>query len=165
MPDKRMLGQSVVFNEEARKLTEQLPLLLQRKAAKKALRAAAKIVQAEAKRRAPRSSEQTGTRDSWSKSTRARREKFKPLKRSIKVYTDKKAKGAEIRFRVWAPSAAWLEFGHTNRTHKHWGRDSGQKLRPTPFLRPAADNTLPAQQAAVVETIKKELEKEAKKHG
>lgn len=163
MADKRTIGVDVLFNRKAAELTEQLPLILQRKAATKALRAAGNLVLKEARRRAPKSGEITGTRNKWSKSTRARREKFKPLKKSLKLYKDQRVKEPNIGFRVWAPVAAWIEFGNTKRSHKLWGRDSGRKLRPRPFLRPAVDSTRPLQQQTVVDTIKKILAEEAKK--
>ena len=160
---KRTIDTSVVFNEEARKLTEQLPFALQRTWALKATRKAATVVQKEAKKRAP-SSEQTGTRNKWSAGTRAIRSRFKETKRSIKTYILSGRDDVEVASRVWAPAVAWIEYGHNEKTHVQWGRETDTQLKPKPFIRPAADSTLPQQQQAVIDTLRRGLKEEVGKY-
>ena len=139
-------------------ILEQLPIMLQRGAVDKALRAAGKVVAKRAKELCPRSS-QTGTREEWSKQTAGSRTGAKPLAETIGVVV---RKYDTVSVAVVGPQYPAGSLGHlVEYGHRHiaWGHDTGRRIPPKPFLRPAADGTKGEQEAAMLGVLKAELEK------
>ena len=139
-------------------ILQQLPAMLQRGAMDKALRAAGKVVAKRAKELCPRSSS-TGTAEDQSLKTAGERQAVKPLAETIGVVVRKYDTVSVAVVGPQYPAGALghlVEYGHR---HIAWGRDTGRRIPPKPFLRPAADETKGEQEAAMLRVLKAELEK------
>ena len=139
-------------------ILEQLPVMLQRGAVDKALRAAGKVVAKRAKELCPRSSK-TGTREGWSKQTAGSRTGTKPLAETIGVVVRKYDTVSVAVVGPQHPAGALghlVEYGHRMVVYGH---DTGRRVQPKPFMRPAADETKGEQEAAMLRVLKAELEK------
>lgn len=141
-----------------------LPLIapeLRNNAIRNATRAAARVVKKEAQQTAPRSS-LTGTRDKLSRKQQAKRilhgETTDNLARSITIKTKTYD---EVVLTMVGPRLPegwygyWVEYGHNA---VFWGKDSGRRIEPKPFLRPAADSTLYMQKRILEAWVKWQLE-------
>ena len=160
MASKKSVSVTITETIDMNKILVQLPLMLQRGALDKALRAAGKVVQRRARELCPRSSH-TDSRELWSKKTAADRSNAKPLAETIGVVVRKydTTSVAVVGPQYPAGSLGHLvEFGHNAIL---WGRVSKKYRRvpPKPFLRPAADETRGAQDAAMLSVLKSELAK------
>lgn len=144
----------VDYNPKAFDLLDELPITVRRKSARKATRSAAAVVAREARRRAP-SSTRTGTRDKWSKKTKAKRQGTRSLKQQIRARNVKDRDDPTAI--VMSLNAAPVEFGHKMVL---WGKKTGRKVKPRPFVRPAIDATIGEQQRILTETLKREIEEE-----
>lgn len=153
-----------IENKQAFEIASELPVAVQRRWMGKAVSAATRVVARDYRRGLP-SSEKTGTRKKWSKKERARRGSFKPTKRSVRVFTNRGRNKHEISATLWVPTAAFLEFGNTKKTHKLWGRDSRQRRKERPDLRTSVKATQAEQNQAVVETMRKGLAEEGRRYG
>jgi hypothetical protein len=155
-----MASTAVTITEtgDMNKILQQLPLMLQRGALDKALRAAGKVVAQRARELCPRATK-TGTSKGWSDVYFAKRATAKPLAETIGVVVRKydTTSVAVIGPQYPAGSLGHLvEFGHR---HIAWGHDTGRRIPPKPFLRPAADETRGEQDAAILNVLRAELAK------
>ena len=160
MPSAKSVSVTITETGDMNAILEQLPIMLQRGAVDKALRAAGKVVAKRAKELCPRSS-QTGTREGWSKQTAGSRTGTKPLAETIGVVVRKydTVSVAVVGPQYPAGSLGHLiEYGHSAIV---WGRVSKKYRRvpPKPFLRPAVDETKGEQDAAMMHVLKAELDK------
>jgi HK97 gp10 family phage protein len=138
-------------------MLEQMSVLVQRTAAKKAVRAAGQVVARRA-RQLCRRSEQTGTRKHWSRRTAAQRAGVKALADTIGVVV-REYEHAFVA--VVGPQLPGGELGHLveyGHAEVLWGRATGRRVAPRPFLRPAADETQAEQHAAMVSSLRASLE-------
>ena len=139
-------------------ILEQLPIMLQRGAVDKALRAAGKVVAKRAKELCPRSS-QTGTREGWSKQTAGSRTGAKPLAETIGEVVRKYDTVSVAIVGPQYPAGALghlVEYGHKLVVYGH---PTGRRVPPRPFMRPAVDETKGEQEAAMLGVLKAELDK------
>lgn len=130
-----------------------LDVRLRGKAVRAALSAAARVVVAAARQRCPRS-RVTGTRRLWSRSTLAARTGTKDLADTI---THTLRDYGERQVAICGPARPAGALGHLvefSRRKILWGRDSQATIDGRPFLRPAADETRGAQQAAFVAALR-----------
>ena len=160
MASKKSVSVTITETGDMDHILEQLPIMLQRGALDKALRAAGKVVAKRAKELCPRSS-QTGTREGWSSQTAGERTGAKPLAETIAVVVRKydTASVAVVGPQYPAGSLGHLiEYGHES---KVWGKEPKKRKRvpPRPFMRPAIDETKGEQDAAMMRVLKAELEK------
>jgi len=149
---------TITHTGDMNKILEQLPVMLQRGALDKALRAAGKVVQKRARELCPRSSH-TGSRERWSKETAADRSNVKPLADTIGVVVRKYDAVSVAVVGPQYPAGALghlVEYGHRLVAY---GRDTGRRVQPKPFMRPAADETKGEQEAAMLTVLKAELDK------
>ena len=134
-------------------LLEKLPILVQRQAAKKALRAAGRVVAQRAKSLCPRSA-MTGTAAHWSRAVAGARASVKPLAETIGVVVREYEHTFVAVVGPQLPAGALghlVEYGHAEVL---WGRATGRRVAPRPFLRPAADETRGEQDAAMVQALR-----------
>jgi hypothetical protein len=155
-----MASTAVTITEtgDMNKILEQLPLMLQRGAMDKALRAAGKVAQKRARELCPRSA-RTDSTELWSKKTAADRSNVKPLADTIGVVV---RKYDTVSVAVVGPQYPAGALGHLiERGHREflYGRETGRRVPPKPFLRPAADETKGEQEAAMLRVLKAELDK------
>lgn len=134
-----------------------LDLMLRSKALKKALRRGGQVVQKRARELCPRSS-QTHTGDTWSKATQAARQGVKPLAETIGVVVREYDRGTFVLLvGPEYPAGALghlIEYGHAEVL---WGKETGRRVPPYPFLRPAADETQEQVNAAIIDTLRAEV--------
>lgn len=139
-------------------ILQQLPVMLQRGALDKALRAAGKVVQRRARELCPRSSK-TGSRQAWSNETAGSRTGTKPLAETIGVVV---RKYDEVSVAVVGPEYPAGALGHlVEYGHKLvvYGHPTGRRVPPHPFMRPAADETKGEQESVMLSVLQKELDK------
>ena len=139
-------------------ILQQLPLMLQRQALDKALRAAGKVVAKRAKELCPRST-RTGTSQWWSNETFAKRAQAKPLAETIGVVVRKYDTVSVAVVGPQYPAGALghlVEYGHNLVVY---GRPTGRRVPPQPFMRPAVDETRSEQDDVMLNVLKAELEK------
>lgn len=137
-------------------LLAQHELLLRGKALTRALRAGGKVFADRARQHCRRSS-QTGTRALWSAKTRAARANVKPLADTIGVVVrDYGAKQVLIVGPQYPAGALGhlVEYGHAEVL---WGRPTGRRVPPQPFMRPAADETESQVNAAIVASLQEAI--------
>jgi len=147
---------AIADSGEFESLLKQLDAQQRPKAVKTALRNAGQTVARRARQLAPRSI-QTGTRDDWSAATAALRASAAELHRSIGVvirdYGDTFVAIVGPQYPAGAV-AHLIEFGHELVA---WGRPTGQRVPPQPFLRPAADETVAEQRSAIEQALTEAL--------
>ena len=141
-------------NQKAFDLLDQLPVIVQRKSARKAVKQAANVVAAEIRRRVPES-KKTGTREKWSKKTKAKRAGDKTWKKDVRSRLSKKRDEAAAQ--VQSNLANIWEFGHEQVL---WGKKTGKFIKPKPIMRQSIDTTKPQQDAAMIKTLQKEFREE-----
>ena len=139
----------VSLNPQAIELVDQLPLFMQREAARNACLAAARVVAKEAKRRAP-SGKRTGTSKLQSDKTKTSRKKT--FKATIKAFKHRSL----IEAHAGAPLAHLLEHGHKA---YYWGHESSDFVKGQPIFRPAIDTTAAQQEEAIVTKLSSEIDK------
>lgn len=127
-----------------------LPIELREKYVVSGVRAAGGIVRDEAKRRCPKGKQRTG-----------KKEGTKHLRDTIKSVT--RRYGSKV-VQVIGPEYPTGAHGHLVE-HGHeevlWGKRTGKRVPPKPFMRPAADSTKSQQTAALEGAIRAGIEKEA----
>ena len=126
----------------------------------KALRKAAAPPIALAKQLAP-DSKKTGSRDKWSRKTKAARASTKQHKQTIGASTVRHYGSGTMAIYVGPihPAGNLINvIGHQHR-QMLWGRASGQIIPGTKYLKDAGEQTVPQQNAAFVNTVKSEVEK------
>lgn len=114
------------------------------------LKAAGRIVRDEAKRRCPKGNQRTG-----------KKEGKKHLRDTIKSVT---RKYGSKRLQIIGPEYPAGAHGHlVENGHEEvlWGKRTGRRVAPKPFLRPAADSTKQQQIDAMNDVIGAGIEKEA----
>ena len=139
-------------------ILKQLPDMMQRGAMDKALPAAGKAVAKRAKELCPRSA-RTDSTELWSKKTAGDRSNVKPLAETIAVEV---RKYDTVSVAVIGPQYPAGALGHlVEHGHREflYGRQTGRRVQPKPFMRPAADETKGEQEAAMMRVLKAELEK------
>lgn len=128
-------------------------LQLRTKALQKALRAGGNVVAKRARQLCPRSA-QTNTRLMWSSKLRATRASVKPLAETIGVvirdYGAKQVMLVGPQYPAGA-LAHLVEYGHEEYLY---GRPTGRRVPPHPFMRPAADETESQVNAAIVASLR-----------
>lgn len=132
------------------RLLTKLPVELRTKALNQAVRAAGRIVANQAKQLCPKPG------------YRGDKQGLKPLRDTIGVVVRDYANGPAAIVGPQYPAGAHghlVEFGHDEVL---WGQRTGRRVKPKPFLRPAADQTKSQQQAALIAKIKAGIDKAAR---
>ena len=134
------------------------PIQLRQRVLTKGVRKAGKTVVTASRQKVTRSKD-TGTRKGWSKKVQAQRaaatqDLWKSIATKIKQYNHV-VYGAVGPRRPWGNHGWIYEHGATIYL---WGKEAFS-LRGRPFLRPAAMETKPKQQAAIIDTLKTEWQK------
>ena len=148
-----MPGVQITESADMTAILERLPVLVQRAAAKQAVRAAGRIVVKRAKQLCRRST-QTGTRKHWSRTTAAERASVKALADTIGMRVVEYEHTIVAVIGPQLPAGALghlLEYGHAEVL---WGQRTGRRVAPQPFLRPAADETQAEQAAAMLQALR-----------
>ena len=133
----------------------QVEMNLRTKVLKKALRAGGRGVANRAKQLAPRSA-RTGSRKQWSARTTAARAGVKPLAETIGVVVREYGHVMVLLVGPEYPAGALghlIEYGHAEVLY---GKVTGRRVPPKPFLRPAADETENAVHQIIVSTLQQE---------
>ena len=140
----------IVEKGKADQILGAMPIDVREKVLKSALRKAARVVIKEAKRLVPQGDPKHNPGNVSLKDT------LKTVRRKYKT-ADAEIVGPEY------PQGAHghlVEFGHEKVL---WGLRTGERVKPKPFLRPAADNTEKQQQAAIIQHLRRELDKLARR--
>ena len=122
------------------------------------VRRAANVVKAEAKRNAPIRGEWSTLKSKKQKAKDAQRPSLRDLMWvKLITYPNGTVLGIVGPRRPQGAHGHLVEFGHKG---KFWSKEWGGKMvRPHPFLRPAADTTMGAQQSAMIGYLKSQLQK------
>lgn len=150
------MGNSVsVRTEETgdmERLLSDIDVTLRRKAARDAVRAAGNVVAKRARQLCQRSA-RTGTRKHWSNNTESQRQGVKPLADTIGVVVRDYGDVFVAIVGPQYPAGALghlVEFGHA---WVAWGQVTSEEIKPSPFMRPAADETTSEQVAALTNKL------------
>ena len=138
----------VSSTKEVDGLLSRLEIDMRERTLKAAIRKAGRVVEKEAKRRAPKPG-YPGDKPGKT-----------PLNETIKTKVVSFRNGSVLGMvgprRPDGAHGHLVEFGHRKVL---WGRETNERVRPYPFMRPAADTTKTAQQAAVVNHLRSDLQK------
>lgn len=139
-------------------LLERLPVEIRGNTMRKALRAAGRVVQKQAKANVPRS-RTTRTRDKWSSKTKQQRagvaEHHKTVGVEVRVYDGVLVAIVGARYPEGA-LAHLIEQGHDLVA---WGTPLPIFVQGNPYLAPAADTTRREQEDAIIRKLSEEVDK------
>jgi HK97 gp10 family phage protein len=127
-----------------------LPIAVREKYLKLGLKAAGRIVRDEAKRRCPKGKQRTGKKEGKKHLRDTIRSEFRDYgRKKVQVIGPEYPAGAHGHL---------VEFGHAEVL---WGKPTGRRVPPKPFMRPAVDSTKQQQIDALNNAVRAGIEKEA----